>query len=257
MNRALHFYQELLGLHILEKLNNQTVLTADKEEPILTLCEIEASGSEHDLSSENYHLAFLLPTRKYLAALYIHTHKNDQLFVGAADHLTCESIYLLDPDGNVVELYADRNPAEWMWNERFVAMDLIPLDSRELICEINDGWDGVPPSTVIGHVHITVENVETSAAFYTSIFPFEVVNAYDEQSIFLSTNKYHQHIVLNTWSKKNACTDKDIGLRSFTIEMSAKHRLQTVRKLLDKGWSIERKEGAYVVQDPTGYLIYF
>jgi catechol 2,3-dioxygenase len=32
---------------------------------------------------------------------------------GASDHGVSEAIYLDDPDGNGLELYADRNPAEW------------------------------------------------------------------------------------------------------------------------------------------------
>lgn len=257
MSQALGFYQEIIGLHILEKTNNRVLLTADKEEPILTLREVKHGRQAKDETSENYHLAFLLPARKYLAAIYIYAHKNEQLFVGAADHLTCESIYLSDPDGNVVELYVDRNPSEWMWDERFVAMDLIPLDSYELIRETSESWNGIPKNTIIGHVHVTVENIESSTEFYTKIFPYEVVNAYDEESIFLSTNKYHNHLALNTWSERSTCIKNGIGIRSFTIEMSAKNRLQTVRKLLDKGFLVQRKDGEYIVQDLTGYTIYF
>ena len=32
---------------------------------------------------------------------------------GAADHGVSEAIYLRDPDGNGVELYRDRPPAQW------------------------------------------------------------------------------------------------------------------------------------------------
>ena len=32
---------------------------------------------------------------------------------GASDHGVSEALYLRDPDGNGVELYWDRDPAEW------------------------------------------------------------------------------------------------------------------------------------------------
>ena len=32
---------------------------------------------------------------------------------GAADHGVSEAIYLHDPDGNGLELYRDRDPADW------------------------------------------------------------------------------------------------------------------------------------------------
>lgn len=35
---------------------------------------------------------------------------------GASDHGVSEALYLHDPDGNGIELYRDRDPADWPHN---------------------------------------------------------------------------------------------------------------------------------------------
>jgi catechol 2,3-dioxygenase len=55
---------------------------------------------------------------------------------GASDHGVSEAIYLRDPDGNGVELYADRPQEEWPRTEDGqVAMFTRPLDLRALLAE--------------------------------------------------------------------------------------------------------------------------
>ena len=55
---------------------------------------------------------------------------------GAADHGVSEALYLRDPDGNGVELYRDRPPAEWPLDaEGRVQMGNAPLDLAALLAE--------------------------------------------------------------------------------------------------------------------------
>ncbi|TIV55741.1 MAG: VOC family protein, partial [Mesorhizobium sp.] len=41
---------------------------------------------------------------------------------GASDHLVSEALYLTDPEGNGIEIYADRRPEDWKWNGDRIAM---------------------------------------------------------------------------------------------------------------------------------------
>jgi len=47
--------------------------------------------------------------------------------VGMSDHGVTHSVYLLDPDGNEVEIYIDVQPAQWRENPSEVPMYTRPL----------------------------------------------------------------------------------------------------------------------------------
>ena len=47
--------------------------------------------------------------------------------VGMSDHGVTHSVYLLDPDGNEVEIYIDVQPAQWRKNPSDVRMYTRPL----------------------------------------------------------------------------------------------------------------------------------
>jgi catechol 2,3-dioxygenase len=55
---------------------------------------------------------------------------------GASDHGVSEALYLRDPDQNGLELYWDRNEAEWPRTAQGkLAMYTRPLDLDELLAE--------------------------------------------------------------------------------------------------------------------------
>ena len=62
----------------------------------------------------------------------------------------------------------------------------------------------IHPEVRIGHIHLTVSDLERSLAFYRDILGFEVVARYGESAVFLSAGGYHHHIALNTWAGQGA-----------------------------------------------------
>src|SRR2546428_7623473 len=56
----------------------------------------------------------------------------------------------------------------------------------------------------IGHVHLTVSDLERSLAFYRDVLGFEVTTRYGREAVFLSAGGYHHHIGLNTWAGRGA-----------------------------------------------------
>src|SRR5437867_4085284 len=68
-----------------------------------------------------YHFAVLLPDRAALGRFVAHL-ANVGAYAGSADHLVSEALYLSDPDGLGIEVYADRARAEWKTNGREIAM---------------------------------------------------------------------------------------------------------------------------------------
>ena len=62
----------------------------------------------------------------------------------------------------------------------------------------------IHPDTRIGHVHLTVADLDRSLRFYRDVLDFEVTTRYGSNAVFLSAGGYHHHIGLNTWAGRGA-----------------------------------------------------
>ena len=83
-----------------------------------------------------YHAAFLYPDRPALADAVRRVLAAGHPLTGASDHGVSEAVYLDDPDGNGVELYRDRSPADWPRHpDGGLRMSTAPLDLEALLAE--------------------------------------------------------------------------------------------------------------------------
>src|SRR5271167_3895345 len=97
------------------------------------------------------------------------------------------------------------------------------------------------PETTIGHVHLTVADLERSLAFYRDILGFEVTARYGDSAVFLSAGGYHHHIALNTWQGKGAspAPKGHAGLYHFAILYPTRRELaQALKNLADADYPI-------------------
>ncbi len=72
---------------------------------------LESGAQAHarvERSTGLYHMALLYPSRAALGAALLRLAARGYPIQGAADHGVSEAIYLADPEGNGIELYADR-----------------------------------------------------------------------------------------------------------------------------------------------------
>ena len=121
IERALGFYQDLLGFEITQRYGEGAVF-------------ISAGGYHHHIGLNTwhskdagpapiraaglYHVAILYPTRKDLAIILKRLIDSDYPLSGASDHGVSEAIYLNDPDLNGVELYWDKPKDQWTYDEK-------------------------------------------------------------------------------------------------------------------------------------------
>lgn len=149
LERSIRFYQEVIGFDILEQTASTAKLTTDGKTSILSLEQPENVIPKQGRTTGLYHFAILLPERSDLANMVIHFAKNSIQF-GSSDHLVSEALYLNDPDGNGIEIYADRDPSHWHWEGTEVAMTVDVLDLENLLSSIKPGktWRGLPEGTV-------------------------------------------------------------------------------------------------------------
>lgn len=57
-------------------------------------------------------------------------------------------------------------------------------------------------NTKVGHIHLTVSDLDQSVAFYRDLLGFEISARFGDSAVFLSAGGYHHHIGLNTWAGK-------------------------------------------------------
>lgn len=92
----------------------------------------------------------------------------------------------------------------------------------------------IHPQVRIGHVHLTVSDLDRSLAFYKDLLGFEITTRYGSQAIFLSAGGYHHHIGLNTWAGKDAVPPPQghTGLYHFAILFPSRKELAKILKRL-------------------------
>ncbi len=199
------YYQKVVGLRELANSGGHVTLGAG-DRPIL---EIEQSGAvrpDDPRAAGLYHTAFLLPSRADLGRWIGHAIESRIRIDGASDHLVSEALYLTDPEGNGVEIYADRAKAAWNWDGAAVRMATDPLDAEGILASAAGlpAWDGVPDNSIIGHVHLRVGDVRAAEGFWNGDVGFDTVLAFGGQAVFLSTGGYHHHIGANSWQSRGA-----------------------------------------------------
>ncbi len=164
-----------------------------------------------------YHFALLLPDEATLGAFLRHCIQQRIPLGGASDHLVSQALYLSDPEGNGIEVYADRPRDQWAWQDHSVRMATLPLNLDRLLKLAGD-FDGFPPETRLGHMHLNVGDLQRSTAFYQR-FRLTLTAELAGQAHFLSWDGYHHHLGLNVWAGRGAApVEPDVsGIDFFEI----------------------------------------
>ena len=116
LERSLAFYRDLLGYEVTQRMGSSAAfLSAGGYHHHIGLNTWESAGGSATPpgSPGLYHVAILYPTRLELARAFKTLLDAGVPFEGASDHGVSEALYLRDPDGNGIELYVDRDPAQY------------------------------------------------------------------------------------------------------------------------------------------------
>ena len=202
------FYQDTIGLQHLSGDAAGMVLGADGA-PLLELRR-DAAARFRPQEAGLFHTAFLLPDRRALGSWLRRIAETQTSLDGASDHLVSEAIYLHDPEGNGIEVYADRPRDSWDRNGAEVRMDTVALDLPGLLAAGDAPWRGAPAGTVIGHVHLQVGDVAKAEEFYMDSLGMDR-SAHVFGASFFASGGYHHHLAGNIWKSRGA------GLRSADV----------------------------------------
>lgn len=205
LGRVEAFYRDVLGLRVVERAPDAVRLGGADGPGFLTLLHRPDARPDDPAQAGLFHTAFLLPSRAHLGAWLTHAGALGASITGASDHGVSEAVYLDDPEGNGVEVYADRPRDAWRWRDGQVEMTTRPLDVPGLARDAAwvEAWAGAPAGTRIGHVHLRVGDVAQAVGFYAGRLGLDPVSA-RPGAAFLSTGGYHHHVAVNTWRSAGA-----------------------------------------------------
>lgn len=248
MDRALDFYVRQLGLHELRREGNTVILSADQATPHIVLTEKRGAMPKPPRSTGLYHVAIRFPDRTALARAFRRLLTLRYPFGGFSDHTVSEALYLSDPDGNGLEMYADRPRESWPRLGDQIQMTTEPLDIDDLLAQADHDpspWNGVHPQTDIGHVHLHVSDLARAKAFYVDLIGLELMVDFSSHgALFVAAGGYHHHLGLNVWAGKNAPPPNVVGLKSFQLVIPEQAALdEAVNRLENAGVSVERLPG--------------
>jgi len=253
--RSLEYYQQVLGLRVLAQEAGHASLGAEGEDRPLVILDEERGirPVPHGGLLGLYHFAILLPDRAALGRFVAHLGRLGA-YAGSADHAVSEALYLTDPDGLGIEVYADRPRAQWRHRDRQLHMTTEPLDVRSLLAAAGArAWDGMPAGTTMGHVHLHVGDLDNAAAFYHAGLGFDKVVWSYPGALFLSAGGYHHHLGNNTWSRGPRPSPRDARLLEWTIVLpGAADVAGAAASLSASGYASERDADAVAVADPWG-----
>ena len=192
-----------------------------------------------------FHTAFLMPSRAALGRWLLHAAAERLPLQGASDHLVSEAIYLADPEGNGIEVYADRPRSAWYGTDGKLKMATEALDLNDLAKDADGPWNGAPEGLVVGHVHLQVGDVPQAEAYYRDVLGMPVMAHYPGAA-FYGSGGYHHHIATNAWNSRGA------GRRSYPSTGLAE---LVLRADPAEAAAIRSRAGVGTLSDPWGTQI--
>ena len=253
LERSLQFYRDVLGFRVAREERSRVALApradnrqddgdTDGARELIVLEEKPGirRRPSRPATTGLYHVALLVPSRAELGRTLLGLNQAQYPLRGMSDHAVSESLYLDDPDGNGLEIYADRPRAQWPVRDGVVQMTVDPMDVDGVISmaqPVSLPWRGLPAGTVVGHLHFTVSDLERAVRFYRNVIGFDMMMQVPSLAA-VSAGGYHHHLNLNTWAGEGAPADSDqvAGLAGWELRVpDARARRDLIDRLAGAG----------------------
>jgi catechol 2,3-dioxygenase len=261
LDASLAFYADGLGLQVARRDEASAELGAGGE-PLLVL-HADPGASRAGRHAGLYHVALLHASRKELARTTLRLAANRTMIDGASDHGISEALYLSDPDGNGVELAADRPRESWpdLSDTSWLANGPAPLDLHGLLGLVagEEPRATIDPELVVGHLHLHVGDVAGGLGFYRDVLGFELMTDVGSAA-FTAAGGYHHHVAFNVWRGRGvpAAPAGTVGLRYWTVVLPDAAAVAEVRARVEAaGLAVEDHAGGFLTRDPWDIAVAF
>jgi catechol 2,3-dioxygenase len=257
--RSVAYYERVIGLRTIKSDALSAQLCAnDDTSPLIVLHHREGAAPVPARGRLGlYHFAILVPDRATLGRFITHLASMG-VYAGMSDHLVSEAVYLTDPDGLGIEVYADRPRESWRIANRTLEMATLALDAVDLVRASRGlSWTGMPAGTRIGHVHLFVSDLEAAARFYHDGLGLDKVLLDFPGALFMSAGGYHHHLGTNTWAANAPHpTPDDARMLEWSVIVPGAADVDAAAGALEKvGATVTRADGDVIAADPWGTIV--
>lgn len=227
------FFVDLVGLEVLEDSDSEITLGFDEREVVKLLLTKELPAFNVK-NAGLYHIAIVFESRSALAqAVERILIEDNNKFLGSSDHVVSEAFYFSDPEGNGVELYYDRDPKSWVWQDGKVMMGSTYIDPLLYIQKYKISSESAAKK--MGHIHLQVGDIEKAKQFYVENLGMHIT-AEMPTALFVSDGLYHHTIGMNTWNSDGALQRPEtLGLKQFTLLLDSEEDITKLLQRLDSG----------------------
>jgi catechol 2,3-dioxygenase len=256
--RSQAYYTDVLGLRVIAQRDG--VIEFGPHDDDRVIVELRAGATQPVPRGGRqglFHFAILLPDRASLGRFFVHL-SDIGAHAGSSDHLVSEAIYLHDPDGLGIEVYADRPRETWQHAARELTMATVPLDVRSVVAAANgETWTGMPAGTVLGHVHLHVASLDDARGFYHEGLGMDLVVWSYPGALFFSAGGYHHHLGTNTWAaaQPSAGADEARLLNWDVLLPDAASVAAAKASVLTRGGAVADVDGGFEARDPWGTVV--
>lgn len=250
LDRVREFWVGWLGLLASPAMDGSVHLAAEGgDEPLLVLHSDPSARPAGPDAPGLYHLALLVPDRAGLGRIVARALRERIPLRGASDHGVSEALYLAGPEGNGIEIYADRPRESWDRDGEAVRMTTRPLDLRSLVADAGGVAAGIPRGTRMGHVHLRVDDLEASEAFYGPRgLGLDVTTREYPGARFLSAGGYHHHLGTNVWGVSGSYDPEAAGLAAWTLVIPDVDEASAAATRV----GARPEDGGWIARDPDG-----
>jgi catechol 2,3-dioxygenase len=253
LDRSVAFYERSIGLRTRRRDDRSAALGAGGGDLLVLVEQPDARPAGRHAGL--YHFALLHPSRFELARAANRLIATRTPVSGASDHKISEAIYLPDPDGNGIELAADRPRERWGdLSDPTAVGGPDPLDMPGLMAMVEgeEPRAEASPELRVGHLHLHVGDIERALRFWRDGVGFEVMTRFPSAA-FIAAGGYHHHLGLNTWRGDGVPPQPDgvVGLRHWTILLDDPAEVTAVRERVEAtGAEVEEVTGGFRSHDP-------
>jgi catechol 2,3-dioxygenase len=259
LTRSVGYYERTIGLRVASGTPDRAMLAAGDAGGVLV--ELRARPGVRPAPRGGtlglFHFAIVVPDRPTLGR-FLHNALALGAVSGLADHAVSEAVYLTDPDGLGIEVYADRPRERWRpLPDRQLHVTTEALDVGAVLDAAGgEPFDGLPDGTRMGHVHLHVGDLGDAEAFYHRALGFDKVVWSYPGALFMSAGGYHHHLGTNTWSRGGPAGDDQARLLSWQLALPDDRTIQHAAQSLERsGFNPTRQRDGWIAADPWGTTV--
>lgn len=260
LERSIPYYEDAIGLRLHRREDGVAAMGVGEEDLIVLH---EAPGAPRRAPRGPLPLRAAVPIPRGAGARRAgRLAATGTAIQGASDHGTHEAIYLPDPDGNGIELAADRPRERWPRPLEY-AGGPHPLDLDGLLTAASgeEPRAQAGPGLGIGHLHLHVGDLDLGVRFYRDVISFDLMTLIPGAAAFVSAGGYHHHLGFNVWRGAGVPPQPPgtVGLRHWEIVLHSQEEVEAVReRVRTKGVATEEREGGgFLVRDPWEIAVLF